>query len=217
LDRLKPKQEFIRNVAKTGGSAAFYIFWYPNGDTGDVFDASLLSALGEAGVALMLNVYDDRDKSSMRLSKPTVTDLVQNFAEACRTLVPSLDRAEVPWRDEAQYDNWDRIAVPLFETLVTEACAFAAVGETGLSRLHVAQYGFVNAKPEWNAYIALDGPTPKRFVGLSSKATPFDTVVFSEGGSEKMATLALSNARFVFVFAALDGTQQRLTKVLLES
>ena len=60
LERLIGKREFIRNLCKTGGSAAFYVFWYPSGDTGEVFEGSLLLALGELGIALMLNVYDDR-------------------------------------------------------------------------------------------------------------------------------------------------------------
>jgi hypothetical protein len=217
LEGLTPKRDFIRNVSTTGGSAAFYVYWYPNGDTGEVFEAPLLSALGESGIALMLNVYDDRETLGRRLSAATVTDLVQNFAEACRALVPALDRAEVAWRDKSQYDNWDRIAVPLFETLVLEPCVFAAVGETGLSRLQVARYGFVDAEPEWNAYIALEGATPKRVVGLSSNVAPFDSVVFSECSTGRVATLALTDARFVFVFAALDGTQQRLTIVPFES
>jgi len=59
--RMNNKREFIRRVCSTGGSAAFYVFWYPNGDTGEVFEGSLLLALGEVGIALMLNVYDDRN------------------------------------------------------------------------------------------------------------------------------------------------------------
>ncbi len=145
----------------------------------------------------------------------TVTDLVRNFAEACRALVPALDRAQVSWRDEAQYDNWDRIAEPLFETLVSEPCAFAAVGEVGLSRLKVARYGFVEADPEWNAYVALDDRSHHRVVGLSSNVAPFDEVIFSGCGGGATRTLALSDAHFVFVFTALDGTRQRLAIVHL--
>ena len=46
-------------------------------------------------------------------------------------MVPALDCAEVAWRDKGQYDNRSRIAEPLFETLVTEPCAFQAAGEWG--------------------------------------------------------------------------------------
>lgn len=143
----------------------------------------------------------------------TVTDLVLNFAQACRALVPALDRAQVPWRDGAQYDNWDRIAEPLFETLVSEPCAFAAVGEVALSRLKVARYGFVGADPEWNAYVALDRSAPHRVVGLSSNVAPFDEVTFLECGGGATRTLTLSDAQFVFVFTALDGTCQQLAIV----
>jgi hypothetical protein len=76
LEGLTPKREFIRNVSATGGSAAFYVFWYPNGDMGEVFEAPLLSALGEAGIALMLNVYDDREtlgRHYQRLPSPTLS------------------------------------------------------------------------------------------------------------------------------------------------
>jgi hypothetical protein len=65
--RLIEKREFVRHVCATGGSAAFYVFWYPNGDTGEIFEASLLSALGDMGISLMLNVYDDREDSSEAL------------------------------------------------------------------------------------------------------------------------------------------------------
>jgi hypothetical protein len=58
----------------------------------------------------------------------TVAELVLNFAEACRALVPYLGRAVVPRRDQQQYDNWDRIAQALFESLVTDPCAFQAGG-----------------------------------------------------------------------------------------
>jgi hypothetical protein len=46
LESLAPKHEFIRTVSKTGGSAAFYIFWYSNGDTGEVFEGRALVCPG---------------------------------------------------------------------------------------------------------------------------------------------------------------------------
>lgn len=140
----------------------------------------------------------------------SVTDLVLNFAEACRALVPSLDRAGVPWRDGGQYDNWDRIAEPLFESLVTEPCAFAAVGEAGLGQFRVARYGFAPAADE-NAWIAVDGAHPARMVGLSSIAGPFDHVRCAEAGG----LVPLDAARFIFVYEASDGSQQRLEVVNL--
>jgi hypothetical protein len=151
------------------------------------------------------------------MSPVTVTDLVQNFADACRALVPALDRANVPWRDNEQYDNWDRVVEPLFETLVTEPCTFAAVGEPGLIRLQVVPYGSREHDPKCNAYVALDDPSPKRLVGLYSNVLPFDEVVFCECNGSAMGTLALRDARFVFVFAGFEGADQQLTIVPLDA
>lgn len=137
----------------------------------------------------------------------TVTDLVLNFAEACRSLVPALDRADVPWRDGEQYDNWDRVAEALFESLVTEPCAFQAVGEAGLTKLRIARYGFT-PDTESNAWVALQGDRPARFLTLATVAAPFD-----HAQCEKPVGLVpLQECRFVFVFGSRDGTQ-RLEKV----
>ena len=142
----------------------------------------------------------------------TVTDLVRNFAAACRALVPSLDRAAIPWRDSEQYDNWDRIAEPLFVSLVTEPCAFHAVGEAGLGKMRVARYGFAPAR-DFNAWVALDVAHPVWVIGLSSIARPFDHAQCVE----PTGLVPLDTARFVFVYEADDGSQRRLELVDLEA
>jgi hypothetical protein len=53
-------REFLRDLRSTGGSLMFYVFWYPNGDTGEVFDTDLLLKMAGLGIELGLNVYDDR-------------------------------------------------------------------------------------------------------------------------------------------------------------
>ena len=144
----------------------------------------------------------------------TVTDLMLNFAEACQALGPAMDRAGVPWRDQS-YDNWDRVADALFLTLVAEPCAFDAVGEAGLSRLRIAEYGFAAVDPQCNAWIALDDASARRVVELSTVTKPFDHVVVAgDGGLEQVAVM---DARFVFVFETPAGTQERLSSVNLEA
>jgi hypothetical protein len=145
----------------------------------------------------------------------TVTSLVLNFADACRALVPMLDGAAVPWGDEGQYDNWDRIAEALYGTLVTEPCALAALGEGNLSKLAIARYGFSPAPGDCNAYVAVEGVNPKRLVGLSTAKRPFDQVRVA--GAEAAETMLLRGCRFIFVFPGPDGTQQRLTDLDLDA
>jgi hypothetical protein len=60
VESLAQHAEFFRDLRATGGSAMFYVFWYPNGDTGDVFGADLLTQMGQLGIEFGLNVYDDR-------------------------------------------------------------------------------------------------------------------------------------------------------------
>ena len=137
----------------------------------------------------------------------TVTELVLNFAEACRALIPALDRAEVPWRDAAQYDNWDRIAEPLFETLVTEPCAFQAAGEPGLGSFRLARYGF-SAIVDWNAWVAVEGDGSSRMIDLSSVELPFDHV-----RCEPDRLVPLNDASFAFIHCGSDGIPRRLEAV----
>jgi hypothetical protein len=103
----------------------------------------------------------------------SVTDLVLNFSAACRALVPGLDYAQVPCRDDEHYDNFDRVFAALFETLVIEPCVFAAVGEAGQNTLSIARYGFSGALQTWNAWVALQGAPVKRLIQLLDKRSTF--------------------------------------------
>jgi len=58
--RLEKHAAFLRQVRNDGGEIMFYVFWYPNGDTGEIFDVHLLSRMAAIGVELGVNVYDDR-------------------------------------------------------------------------------------------------------------------------------------------------------------
>ncbi len=60
VDSLKPRSKFLRQMRATGGSLMFYVFWYPNGDTGEVFETPLLRDMANLGIGLGINVYDDR-------------------------------------------------------------------------------------------------------------------------------------------------------------
>ncbi len=58
LRRYKP---FLQQIRASGGSLEFFVFWYPNGDTGGSFDPELLGEMAELGITLGINVYDGRD------------------------------------------------------------------------------------------------------------------------------------------------------------
>lgn len=57
---LEPHSAFLLDLKATGGALLFYAFWYPDGDTGEVFGADLLARMAALGIDLGINVYDDR-------------------------------------------------------------------------------------------------------------------------------------------------------------
>ncbi|MBB5727940.1 hypothetical protein [Sphingomonas prati] len=134
-----------------------------------------------------------------------MTDLVRNFAKGCRGLVPTMDAALVPWSEEEQHDNWERVASVLFMTLVSEPCEYAAVGEDGLSLISTVPYGWDVPPVDCNAYLAATAghDVPMRVVRLSSSQQPFDqAIITSSSGTER---ISLSDASFKFVFAPANG------------
>lgn len=56
---LSTHEAHLAEVCRTGGSLNFYVYWYPNGDTGAVFSPELLGKMASLKIALGLNVYDD--------------------------------------------------------------------------------------------------------------------------------------------------------------
>lgn len=60
VSKLKAYRTFLRQMSEARADLSFYVFWYPNGDTGAVFDTRLLADLTDLGITLGINVYDDR-------------------------------------------------------------------------------------------------------------------------------------------------------------
>lgn len=149
----------------------------------------------------------------------TVTNLIENFAGACRALVPFLDTAEVPWQDHLQYDNFDRFVEPLFVSLVTEPCEFAAVGEGRAKALGTIRYGFPveRAGSAKHAYIAVrtvDG-VEWPFVQLQSETTPFDIAEYDDPTGRH--SIPLAQATFAFIYPSAQGRIERLELVDLQA
>ena len=143
--------------------------------------------------------------------RETVTNLVRNFGEACRALVPSLDRARVSWSDAHQYDNWDRIAEALFESLVVEPCRSQA-GEIGFDKLQWDKYGF-DISPSANAFIsvAISGATECKLISLISRDRPFSHVRAAGVSDEMIAPIMQCD--FALVMIDPTGKRYRLTEI----
>ncbi len=107
-------------------------------------------------------------------------EVVMNFREALRGLVPVMQKAGIPWKRPDAYDEWDSVATALFESLVVAVLSWSLSDEEredfrvpeydvllesyrGLSTLEVK-------------HAALLGSGRWVFHAFGTKDTPFDSV-----------------------------------------
>jgi hypothetical protein len=57
LDQLAPHRPFFQRIRSQGGTIEFFVGWFFDGDSGDVFDCDLLARMADLKIDLSLNVY----------------------------------------------------------------------------------------------------------------------------------------------------------------
>lgn len=108
----------------------------------------------------------------------TVTEVVGVFRDALIALIPSLERARIPWRDGEAYDDFDALAQAAYDTYVLNAFRFGLTTNEEVIRvppwdLHVTTY----AESDWIEVVSNDvAERPLALVGFKTRDTPFDTV-----------------------------------------
>lgn len=58
----------------------------------------------------------------------TVTQLMAILREALAALVPIVEKARLPWQDGHAYDDWDAIAMALYDNIVVRSLKHATQG-----------------------------------------------------------------------------------------
>lgn len=69
----------------------------------------------------------------------TLNELLLNFRNALVSLVPYLEKVEIPYKEGEDYDEWDRISEILYEELVINSVKSATKDRRSES---YAKYGF---------------------------------------------------------------------------
>lgn len=109
----------------------------------------------------------------------TVGELVVLFRSALKALIPTLERARIPWRDGEAYDQWDEIGSVLYSRLVVEplTCALKIAATPGVAAYDVF-------RQDWRdiSFVAVRHPDLQHekvaaFLYLASNDDPLDTVV----------------------------------------
>lgn len=58
-ERFYPHKEFFKHIRSSGGTIEYFIGWYFNGNSGEVFDLNLLSQMTELNIDLSLDIYGE--------------------------------------------------------------------------------------------------------------------------------------------------------------
>ncbi len=106
--------------------------------------------------------------------RTTVTDVVGVFRDALIALLPSLERARIPWRDGAASDDFDRLAQAAYDTYVLSAFRFGLT--TDEEAVHVPPWGLhvtTYAESDWIEVVSNDvAERPLALVGFKTRDTP---------------------------------------------
>jgi hypothetical protein len=57
LDRLVPHQDFFRSVRDANGTVEFFVGWFFEGNSGDIFKCGVLARMADLGIDLSLDIY----------------------------------------------------------------------------------------------------------------------------------------------------------------
>jgi hypothetical protein len=57
LDQLAPHRSFFHGIRSQGGTIEFFVGWFFDGDSGDVFDCDLLARMADFKIDLSVAVY----------------------------------------------------------------------------------------------------------------------------------------------------------------
>jgi hypothetical protein len=82
-----------------------------------------------------------------------VTELLVIFRTALLTLIPILERANIPWREPYSYDEWDEIADVLFRNIVVRSIQYSMNQEK--KHFEIPRYDYVYDDYSGKCFIAV--------------------------------------------------------------
>ena len=109
-----------------------------------------------------------------------VERLMSIFRDSLLALIPHLEAARIPWREDEAYDEWDNIAGALFENIVLRSLRWG-LGDLGTD-LTFPSFGHVHENDASRAVIEVFvGEPPESpewaFMRLGSKKDPLDRIL----------------------------------------
>jgi hypothetical protein len=148
-----------------------------------------------------------------------VGELIEIFQHALVALVPLFDQAMINWRGPNTYDDYERVAEALFNSIVRDSLSSAPGTEGAYSP---GRYGVHEPGRELSRIYVNDPDDHLAFFELETEIHPFDTIVCQRTDDHGMETegqvrAALIDARFVYEarFAASPPSRHAVLDVKL--
>jgi len=135
-----------------------------------------------------------------RYWQTSVEFLIGKFREALIGLIPTLEDVRIWWREGQSWDEWDRIAEALYESIVLDA-----IRETGRLPAFSLEFPRYDVTPSDYSKLSLiaveSSATPKGsiFHRLATSDSPFDSVVCTTvewSKEQKFLTVPFKGCRF---------------------
>jgi len=126
--------------------------------------------------------------------------LVEIFQRALITLVPTFDQARINWRGPNTYDEYERIAEALFDSIVRDALTNAR----SVAKAHPpGRYSVHQPGRELSRIYVNDPKDRLAFFELETTQEPFDTIVcqrIDDRGweTDEQVQISLIGARFTY-------------------
>ena len=106
-----------------------------------------------------------------------IPQLLLILQESYVSLIPAIEKAKLPWRNEIAYDEWDRIADSLFDAIVINP----VLHSLECSEIaNIARYGFLYEDYSARSFFLItDSSTSSQFVFLQfiTAENPFDQFI----------------------------------------
>lgn len=107
-----------------------------------------------------------------------IAAILGEFRQCLTTVIPYLERAHVPWKNEAAYDEWDDIASAIYRALV---CSVICDTISKTTPLVIAEYGMVYDTYIDRLFVGLyDDQRYYALVEFKTNETTFDTALCCE-------------------------------------
>lgn len=108
----------------------------------------------------------------------SISETIRIAQEAMRVLVPTVEKARIPWREPANYDDWDLIASAIYKAIVILAIENSPEFEQANK---IIEYN--KRVEDYNSFSFITDMTSTRLLALVSFVTdnePFDACLFAE-------------------------------------